>query len=129
MKRSYRADRHPSDLLSAVLPDLLSAVLRTAIRGYQLLISPVRPPCCRFLPTCSDYAIEALARHGAWRGTGLALRRLARCHPWGGSGYDPVPERLRPNRPWSGSLADRGLADCRLADRAPADRAPAGSRS
>jgi hypothetical protein len=58
---------------------------------YRLLISPVVGPSCRYLPTCSDYAIEALQRHGAWRGLGLTLRRLARCHPWGGAGFDPVP--------------------------------------
>jgi putative membrane protein insertion efficiency factor len=63
------------------------------IRAYQLLVSPLLPPACRFLPTCSDYAIDAVHRHGAARGLGLALRRLTRCHPWGGSGYDPVPER------------------------------------
>lgn len=73
------------------MPTLL---LRGLIRGYQLLISPVLPPACRYLPTCSDYAAEAVLRHGALRGTWLALRRLARCHPWGGSGYDPVPEPL-----------------------------------
>jgi uncharacterized protein len=63
------------------------------IRCYQLLISPLLLPSCRYLPTCSDYAVEAIGRHGALIGLGLALRRLARCHPWGGSGYDPVPER------------------------------------
>ena len=67
--------------------------LSAAVRGYQLLVSPVLPPACRFLPTCSEYAAEAIRRHGAWRGIILASRRLARCHPWGGSGYDPVPER------------------------------------
>jgi hypothetical protein len=66
--------------------------LSAAVRGYQLLVSPLLPPACRFLPTCSEYAAEAIERHGAWRGIILASRRLARCHPWGGSGYDPVPE-------------------------------------
>ena len=62
-------------------------------RGYQLLISPVLPQTCRFDPTCSEYAIEAVQVHGAARGGWLAVRRIARCHPWGGSsGYDPVPE-------------------------------------
>ena len=66
-------------------------VLQAMIRCYQLLISPLLPPSCRYLPSCSDYAVEAIARHGTLVGLGLALRRLARCHPWGGSGYDPVP--------------------------------------
>lgn len=61
------------------------------IWGYKLLIRPVIGPRCRYLPTCSDYALEALATHGLCRGAWLALRRLLRCHPWGGSGYDPVP--------------------------------------
>jgi hypothetical protein len=68
-----------------------NAGLRGAVRAYQFVVSPLLPPSCRYLPTCSDYAIEALARHGVVRGGGLALRRLCRCHPWGGSGYDPVP--------------------------------------
>jgi putative membrane protein insertion efficiency factor len=71
---------------------VLSAVLRGLVRAYQLLLSPLLPPRCRYLPSCSDYAIEALATHGALHGAWLALRRLARCHPWGGSGYDPVPD-------------------------------------
>jgi len=72
---------------------VVSATMQGVVRGYQLLISPLLPPSCRYLPSCSDYAIEALARHGALRGGGLALRRLFRCHPWGASGYDPVPGR------------------------------------
>lgn len=78
----------PLDLATAA-----SAALRGAVRGYQLILSPLLPPSCRYLPTCSDYAVEALACHGVLRGGGLALCRLARCHPWGGSGYDPVPPR------------------------------------
>jgi putative membrane protein insertion efficiency factor len=70
---------------------VLSCVLQMMIRCYQLLISPLFPASCRYLPSCSDYAVEAIDRHGALAGLGLALRRLARCHPWGGSGYDPVP--------------------------------------
>lgn len=62
------------------------------IRAYQLLVSPLLPPSCRFLPTCSDYASEAVLRHGIVRGLCLAAHRLLHCHPWGGSGWDPVPE-------------------------------------
>ncbi len=61
------------------------------IRAYQLTLSPFLGPRCRFLPTCSEYAAEAFSCHGAWGGLRLSLRRIARCHPWGGSGYDPVP--------------------------------------
>jgi putative membrane protein insertion efficiency factor len=70
---------------------VLTCILRGLVRLYQLLLSPLLPPRCRFLPTCSDYAMEALATHGALAGGALAVRRLLRCHPWGGSGYDPVP--------------------------------------
>ena len=66
------------------------------IRFYQLCISPVLPPACRYYPTCSAYAAEAIMTHGIFRGGWLALKRLARCHPCGGSGYDPVPPPRRP---------------------------------
>lgn len=66
-------------------------LLIAPIRFYRHAISPLLPASCRFTPTCSQYAIEAIAKHGALRGSLLALRRLLRCHPWGGSGYDPVP--------------------------------------
>ena len=61
------------------------------VRVYQWVLAPLFPPSCRFEPTCSTYAVEALRRHGAWRGGFLTLRRLARCNPWGRAGYDPVP--------------------------------------
>jgi len=70
-------------------------VMRAAIRAYQLTIAPILPPSCRFEPSCSHYAAEAIARHGPWRGVALGLHRLLRCHPWGGSGYDPVPDPAR----------------------------------
>ena len=65
--------------------------VRGALRAYKLTLSPLIGRQCRFLPTCSEYAAEALISHGPWRGTSLAVRRLCRCHPWGGSGYDPPP--------------------------------------
>ena len=61
------------------------------VRFYQVAISPLKPPTCRFSPTCSTYAIEALRKYGLLKGGALALRRIMRCHPWGGKGYDPVP--------------------------------------
>ncbi|HET7552024.1 MAG TPA: membrane protein insertion efficiency factor YidD [Gemmatimonadaceae bacterium] len=61
------------------------------VRGYQVVISPLLPSTCRFYPSCSAYAVEALERHGAWRGIKLTLRRLGRCHPFHPGGYDPVP--------------------------------------
>jgi len=66
-------------------------LLMAAIRVYQAVLSPLLAPACRFEPSCSAYALEAIARRGAVRGTWLALRRIGRCHPWGGFGYDPVP--------------------------------------
>ncbi len=61
------------------------------IKFYQYVISPLTPASCRYNPTCSHYAAEAIARHGACKGGWLAIKRVARCHPWGGSGEDPVP--------------------------------------
>jgi uncharacterized protein len=69
----------------------IAKLLRVSVRGYQLLLSPYLGGQCRYLPTCSAYAIEALETHGGAKGSWLALRRIARCHPLGGSGYDPVP--------------------------------------
>ena len=61
------------------------------IRWYQTSISPLTPPSCRYTPTCSQYALEAIQKNGVLKGGWLALKRISRCHPWGGSGYDPVP--------------------------------------
>lgn len=77
----------------STLQRLPRTVLLTGVRGYQRFISPVLPPACRFTPSCSAYAATALERYGAVRGTWMALRRLARCHPWNPGGYDPVPDR------------------------------------
>ncbi|WP_121939946.1 membrane protein insertion efficiency factor YidD [Eilatimonas milleporae] len=63
------------------------------IRGYQLVLSPLLGPNCRFQPTCSQYALEAVRLHGGLKGSWLAIRRVMRCHPWGGHGYDPVTPR------------------------------------
>lgn len=61
------------------------------VRAYQMFVGPLLPSVCRFYPSCSQYAIEALERHGAWRGSMLAVRRIARCHPLHPGGFDPVP--------------------------------------
>ena len=66
-------------------------IILILIRAYQVGISPWLGPACRYEPTCSAYAEQAVRKHGAARGSWLALRRLLRCHPWGGSGHDPVP--------------------------------------
>ena len=68
-------------------------IMLLPVRFYQLCISPMLPPACRFTPTCSQYAVEALSVHGPLRGTWLTIKRIMRCHPWGGSGYDPVPPK------------------------------------
>lgn len=61
------------------------------VRFYQAALRPLLPNACRFTPSCSEYAAEAINKHGAFKGGWLAIRRISRCHPWGGSGYDPVP--------------------------------------
>ena len=70
---------------------LLSTLLILLIQFYRKCISPLFPPCCSYTPTCSQYAVEAITKYGPFKGTWLAIKRIARCHPWGGSGYDPVP--------------------------------------
>lgn len=72
-------------------PSLTGAALILLIRVYRLLVAPGLPPACRFTPSCSAFAMEAIARHGALHGLGLALGRVARCHPWHAGGHDPVP--------------------------------------
>ena len=69
----------------------LGIFLRVMIRAYQVLVSPVLPGVCRYHPTCSEYALEAMRSHGPLAGSWLAVKRLARCHPWGNAGQDPVP--------------------------------------
>jgi uncharacterized protein len=86
------------------------------VRIYQVTISPWTPASCRFTPTCSSYAKEAIEHHGAARGGWLAVRRIGRCHPWGGFGYDPVPltpddeQRGLDDRTESAASADRMIA-------------------
>ena len=89
----------PSDL------GIFARILLRCVRAYQRAVDG-RPTPCRYVPTCSNYALDAVEGHGALRGTVLTVRRLARCHPWGGQGWDPVPRRAAPAGPESVLNAD-----------------------
>lgn len=80
-----------NETLSQSLKKILIAPFVLLVRGYQLLISPYLPATCRYSPTCSAYTLEALKKHGLFKGGWLSIKRIASCNPWGGSGYDPVP--------------------------------------
>lgn len=77
----------------------VSLLLRGLIQLYRWFISPLLGPRCRHMPSCSEYASEAIERHGPWKGLWLGVSRLSRCHPWGTHGFDPVPSNLPP-APW-----------------------------
>ena len=68
------------------------------IRGYQIIISPMLNSNCRFMPTCSQYAIESLQSYGLIKGTFLTIKRIGKCHPWGSHGYDPIPTKMEKNK-------------------------------
>lgn len=89
----------------------MRAVVSAPVYLYRLFISPLLGPACRYAPSCSAYALEAIAVHGPLRGWILALRRLLRCHPWGGSGYDPVPPLAAADLTRLPTLPSRGLTD------------------
>ena len=89
----------------------MKAVLVLLIRGYQLLISPLLGPRCRFYPSCSAYAVQALQVHGAVCGSWLAARRLGRCHPWNSGGVDHVPTVREPNSSLAAAAADTRPSD------------------
>ena len=97
---------------------MLRRVLIGIVRFYQQAVSPFTPGACRYTPTCSEYARQALEAHGALRGTGLAARRILRCHPWGGHGYDPVPLDASTEAPGSSPTPSEPTTP---------DRAPLGS--
>ncbi|MCG8473887.1 MAG: membrane protein insertion efficiency factor YidD [Cytophagales bacterium] len=77
--------------MTSLLKRLLSAMLVGLVRLYQLAVSPMFPAACRYTPTCSAYMIGAIRKHGPIKGFWLGIKRISRCHPWGGSGYDPIP--------------------------------------
>jgi putative membrane protein insertion efficiency factor len=74
----------------------MKRALLAALRFYKAQISPALPPACRYTPTCSEYAIEAVERYGPWRGSGMAIRRVVSCNPFARGGYDPVPQKAQP---------------------------------
>ena len=80
-----------------MLARIIVGAMVVLIRAYQMILSPLFPPACRYLPTCSQYAIEALEQHGFVAGTWLAIKRIGRCHPFHVGGFDPVPERENPS--------------------------------
>ncbi|QAY66268.1 membrane protein insertion efficiency factor YidD [Paenibacillus protaetiae] len=79
-------------------PVTVRRIVQSPIHVYRKWISPLKPPTCRFYPTCSAYALEAIEKHGAAKGSWLAAKRIARCHPFHPGGYDPVPPVLKPER-------------------------------
>ncbi|MDY0200287.1 MAG: membrane protein insertion efficiency factor YidD [Bacteroidales bacterium] len=74
-----------------VIRNILIFILSLPIKAYQMFISPFFPPSCRYTPTCSTYCLEAITKHGPFKGFWLGLKRILSCNPWGGSGHDPVP--------------------------------------
>lgn len=89
--RAARLALRPLGRIVFLVNALTIRALAMAIRAYQFALRPLLPGHCRFEPTCSEYALDAIRRNGPWRGSVQAVRRILRCHPWGGFGYDPVP--------------------------------------
>lgn len=77
--------------MKKIFHKIFSTILLGLVYFYRYCISPLKPPTCRYTPTCSEYAIQAIKKHGPFKGFYLAIKRILRCHPWGGHGYDPVP--------------------------------------
>ena len=75
-----------------MIRDVVQAMMIFGVRAYQVVLGPLLPAACRYTPSCSQYAVDALSRHGPWRGGWLAVRRILRCHPFHRGGYDPVPD-------------------------------------
>jgi len=112
---------HPTDQRGTAgrVAGLARAVAKLPIHFYRYVISPMIGPRCRHLPTCSQYALEAIDSNGAWKGGWLTLSRLVRCHPWGTDGFDPVPDLRGESHPfapwrygrWTRRQVDRGGGD------------------
>ncbi|MDR1584639.1 MAG: membrane protein insertion efficiency factor YidD [Prevotellaceae bacterium] len=79
------------DKFKQIVKKTIEAIVLLPVYFYRYAISPLKPASCRYTPTCSQYAVEAVKKHGVIKGVWLAAKRILRCHPWGGSGYDPVP--------------------------------------
>jgi len=94
---------------------LATRVLVAPIRFYQRFISPALPPSCRYSPSCSSYAVEALQVHGPLRGSWFAVRRIGRCHPWHAGGYDPVPPARERSSRFTSSTSAKSVADASVA--------------
>lgn len=86
---------NPVAKLASAVAKGINLLLIGLVNFYRGAISPMLPPSCRYTPTCSQYALDALRIHGPFRGSWLALKRILRCNPWGGSGYDPVPPKKK----------------------------------
>ncbi len=81
-----------------MLNKVITFPLVLLIRGYQLIVSPMLGSNCRFMPTCSEYAMESLKTYGLIKGAFLTAKRIGKCHPWGGHGYDPIPTKMENNK-------------------------------
>ena len=81
-----------------MLNKVITFPLVLLIRGYQLIVSPMLGSNCRFMPTCSEYAMESLKTYGLIKGAFLTVKRIGKCHPWGGHGYDPIPTKMEKNK-------------------------------
>lgn len=90
----------------------LVAIVKAPIHAYRWTLKPLMGAECRHLPTCSEYALEAIDRNGPWRGLWLTLSRLARCHPWGSAGYDPPPDIRGEHHPFAPWKYGRWRRDC-----------------
>ncbi len=104
---------------AGVLCAPVATLMRLVILAYRYSLSMLIGRRCRYLPTCSEYADEAIARHGAWAGGWIAGARICRCHPWGGSGYDPVPRELPSNARWSRPWAYAGRVETPVCEAVP----------